>query len=170
VRRNPDGGLCNTPYPVPFAPPRYFQGTAQFWSFPTDRLLAVLNADVPTTLATFQANSALAIVINSSLDALNLPQFPHRAPSEQGRADIKFDGKVFITSQHPSPRSKQKHNRSGIEALRLRFVPLLRLQSSCLRSLTGYLDGTRAGRKPTRKFRRSGRAILREAARQSEAV
>jgi len=76
---------------------------AQFWSYPTDRLLAVLNADVPATLATFQANFALAIVINSSLDALNLPQFPHRAPTEQGRFDIEFVGEVFIHITQPEP-------------------------------------------------------------------
>lgn len=48
-------------------------------------------------------NSALAIVINSSLDALNLPQFQHRAPTEQGRFDIEFDGEVFIHIAPPDP-------------------------------------------------------------------
>ena len=75
----------------------------RFWSFPTDRLLAVLNADVPATLATFQANSALAAAVNSSLDALNLPPFPHRAPTEQGRSDIEFDGAVFVHVTPPEP-------------------------------------------------------------------
>jgi hypothetical protein len=75
----------------------------QFWSFPTDRLLAVLNADVPATLATFQANSALAATVNSSLDALNLPQFSRRAPTEQGRSDIEFDGAVFVYVTPPEP-------------------------------------------------------------------
>lgn len=67
-----------------------------FWSFPTDRLIAVLNADVPATLATFQANSTLAAAVNASLDALNLPQFPRRAPTTAGRADIAFDGADFV--------------------------------------------------------------------------
>jgi len=75
----------------------------QFWSFPTDRLLAVLNADVPATLATFQANSALAATVNSSLDALNLPQFSRRAPTEQGRSDIEFDGAFFVQVTPPEP-------------------------------------------------------------------
>ncbi len=75
----------------------------QFWSFPTDRLLAVLNADIPATLATFQANSALAATVNSSLDALNLPQFSRRAPTEQGRSDIEFDGAVFVQVTPPEP-------------------------------------------------------------------
>ena len=68
----------------------------QFWSLPTDRLLGVLNADIPATLATFAANTALAGAVNASLDALNLPQFSRRAPTEQGRSDIEFDGVAFI--------------------------------------------------------------------------
>jgi hypothetical protein len=67
----------------------------QFWSFPTDRLLAVLNADVDATLATVQANIALAGAVNASLDALSLPQFSRRAPTEQGRDDISFNGIEF---------------------------------------------------------------------------
>ena len=68
----------------------------RFWSFPTDRLLAVLNADVTATLATFQANSTLAAAVNASLDALNLPQFSRRAPTTTGRSDIAFDGAAFV--------------------------------------------------------------------------
>ena len=68
----------------------------QFWSFPTDRLLAVLNADVDATHATFAANTALAGAVNASFNALNLPQFSRRAPTEQGRSDIMFDGVAFI--------------------------------------------------------------------------
>ena len=73
-----------------------------FWSFPTDRLLAVLNADVPATLATFQANSTLAAAVNASLDALNLPEFTRRAPTTAGRSDIAFDGAAFVFIT-PSP-------------------------------------------------------------------
>lgn len=81
----------------------------QFWSFPTDRLLGVLNAEIPATLATFAANTALAGAVNVSLDALNLPQFSRRAPTEQGRSDIIFDGVAFIyvppaeTESEPEP-------------------------------------------------------------------
>lgn len=74
----------------------------RFWSFPTDRLLAVLNADVDGTLATFQANSDLAAAVNVSLDALNLPQFSRRAPTT-GRADIVFDGVQFVYVAPPEP-------------------------------------------------------------------
>jgi hypothetical protein len=75
----------------------------RFWSFPTERLLAVLNADVPATLATFQANAVLAKTVNASLDALDLPQFSRRAPTEQGRADITFDGVAFTYVAPPEP-------------------------------------------------------------------
>lgn len=75
----------------------------RFWSFPTDRLLAVLNADVDATLATFEANSDLAAAVNVSLDALNLPQFSRRAPTT-GRADIVFDGVQFVYVAPPQPQ------------------------------------------------------------------
>lgn len=68
----------------------------QFWSLPTDRLLAVLNADVPTTLATFALNSSLGAEINASLDALNVGTFSARAPVTAGRSDIVFDGTAFV--------------------------------------------------------------------------
>jgi hypothetical protein len=69
---------------------------ARFWSLPTERLLAVLNADVPATLATFAANTALGQQVNASLEALAQPGFSVRAPVEPGRADIVFDGAVFV--------------------------------------------------------------------------
>jgi len=76
----------------------------RFWSFPTERLLAVLNADVEATLATFEVNSILAAAVNASLNALNLPQFPRRAPTEQGRDDISFNGIEFTyDAPEPSP-------------------------------------------------------------------
>ena len=78
----------------------------QFWSLPTDRLLAVLNADVPATLGTFEANSTLAAAVNSSLDALSLPQFSRRAPTEQGRDDISFNGIEFTYVAPPEPSSE----------------------------------------------------------------
>ena len=68
----------------------------QFWSLPTDRLLAVLNHDTQTTLATFAANSVTGNAINAVLDQLALPQFVNRAPVAQGRADIVFDGTEFV--------------------------------------------------------------------------
>ena len=74
-----------------------------FWAVPTGRLLAVLNADVAVTLATFAANTALGTAVNASLDALKLPQFPTRAPVDPGRPDITFDGTVFLLVPPPEP-------------------------------------------------------------------
>lgn len=77
-----------------------------FWSFPTDRLLDVLNADIPATLATFAANTALATAVNASLDALDLPQFSRRATTKQGRTDIVFDH-VALFFYHNPPEIKE---------------------------------------------------------------
>jgi hypothetical protein len=77
----------------------------RFWSRPTDRLLAVLNDNVTVTLATFAANTALGAVVNASLDAINLLQFPVRAPVEPGRTDITFDGTQFVYVP-PDPESE----------------------------------------------------------------
>ena len=74
-----------------------------FWSLPTDRLLAVLNADVASTIATFQANTALGTMVNASLDALAVPRFTCRAPVEPGRTDIVFDGTAFVYVAPPEP-------------------------------------------------------------------
>ena len=71
----------------------------RFWSLPTDRLIAVLNHDVPATLATFAANTSLGTMANASLDALNLPQFPTRAPVTPARLDVVFNGTSFVHVQ-----------------------------------------------------------------------
>ena len=79
---------------------------ARFWQLPTDRLLAVLNADVAATLATFAANTALGNAVNASLDALAVTQFVHRVPVEPGRSDIVFDGTAFVhipPAEEPAP-------------------------------------------------------------------
>lgn len=68
---------------------------ARFWSLPTDRLLDVLNHNVPSTLAMFAANSAAGQTINALLDQVNDPRFSTRAPIATGRTDIVFDGTTF---------------------------------------------------------------------------
>jgi hypothetical protein len=75
----------------------------RFWSLPTERLLAVLNADVATTLATFAANTALGTVANASLDALGVSRFPVRAPLSLGRDDIVFDAEQNVFVSLPAP-------------------------------------------------------------------
>ena len=73
------------------------QTNDQFWSLPTDRLLAVLNADVISTLNTFAANAGIGQAVNDSLDAVGLPQYSTRAPLLMGRQDIKLDDNgVFV--------------------------------------------------------------------------
>lgn len=67
-----------------------------FWSLPTDRLLAILNADVAATLETFAHNTALGLACNATLNAVGLAQFSVRAPVEPKRKDIIFDGISFV--------------------------------------------------------------------------
>jgi hypothetical protein len=74
-----------------------------FWSLPTDRLLAVLNHDVPTTQATFEVNTSVGIMINGLLDQLALPQFSTRAPVSAGRQDIVFNGSTYEYVAPPEP-------------------------------------------------------------------
>jgi hypothetical protein len=76
---------------------------AAFWATPTDQLLEILNADIPTTLATFALNSSLGAEVNSSLNALASPQFTTRAPVTAGRSDIVFDGAAFVYVAPPEP-------------------------------------------------------------------
>ena len=68
----------------------------RFWAVPTVRLLAVLNADVPLTLATFAANTQAGTEVNALLDAVASPDLPTRAPVTAGRSDIVFDGTAFV--------------------------------------------------------------------------
>jgi hypothetical protein len=68
---------------------------AEYWSLPTERLLAMMNADVSATIETLTLNTVLAGAVNQSLDALNLDQYAHRAPTTMGRSDIIFDGTEF---------------------------------------------------------------------------
>ena len=75
----------------------------RFWSVPTDRLLAVLNADLALTIATFQANTQAGTAINALLDAVASPELPRRAPTEPGRGDIVFDGTAFVYVAPPEP-------------------------------------------------------------------
>jgi hypothetical protein len=76
---------------------------ARFWGLPTERLLAVLNHDVQSTLALFGANSSFAQAANTALDELNLPGFAIRAPIESGRADIVFQDGAFVHVPAPEP-------------------------------------------------------------------
>jgi len=79
-----------------------------FWATPTDQLLETLNADIPTTLATFALNSSLGAAVNSSLDALDVSAFSTRAPITAGRSDIVFDGTAFVYVAPPAPEPESE--------------------------------------------------------------
>ena len=72
------------------------RANAILWALPTDRLLAVLNADVPSMLKIFETNTALGLAINDSLDAVGLAHLNVRIPVEPGRSDITFNGEIFV--------------------------------------------------------------------------
>jgi hypothetical protein len=74
----------------------------RFWSLPTNRLLAVLNADVLSSAATLTANADLSEAVNASLNALGSDRFPTRAPLI-GRSDITFDGTSFVLIPPTTP-------------------------------------------------------------------
>ena len=67
----------------------------RFWQQPTERLLAVLNADTQSSLSILQAQATLATIVNNSLDQLAATQYSARAPIET-RADVTFDGSAFV--------------------------------------------------------------------------
>lgn len=69
---------------------------SRFWAVPTDRLLALLNADLALTIATFTANTTAGTAINALLDAVAAPELSNRAPVEPGRTDVVFDGTAFV--------------------------------------------------------------------------
>jgi hypothetical protein len=78
---------------------------AEFWSLPTERLLAVLNSDVSNTLSIFSANTQLGTMVNTMLETLLVPQMTSRAPTEPGRSDISFDGTSFFLVE-PDPEQQ----------------------------------------------------------------
>lgn len=83
----------------------------KFWALPTERLLALMNADIPLTLATFGANTAIGVPTNAMLDAVAAPGLPNRAPVEPGRTDIIFNGTEFVVAppvQGESPMTPEE--------------------------------------------------------------
>lgn len=68
----------------------------EFYALPADRLTAVLNHSIPSTLAMFSANTKLGQAINDSLDSANFAVV--RAPVELP-PNLTFDGTVFVVSK-----------------------------------------------------------------------
>ena len=76
----------------------------KFWSMPTDRLLAVLNADVPATLKMFTANTALGQAVNASLDAETGPPSDNRvAPLRTASSKLPDAGAPYESVCAPTP-------------------------------------------------------------------
>lgn len=73
-----------------------------FWSFPEDRLLAVLNHDVPASLATIALNDTL---LNSLMAAITVlgDDFLRMAGTAFVREDIVFNGTEFVYVAPPEP-------------------------------------------------------------------
>lgn len=61
---------------------------SKVWGMPDERLLALLNASVPRTIAIAQAKDKAAAEINALLDALKLAKYSNRAPIGFGRSDV----------------------------------------------------------------------------------
>lgn len=87
----------------------------EYWQRPDDELLAEMNANPAATLATFEANYALAVALNSSQESLNVvdeqgkPVYSARAPIARGRNDIGFaDGAFFIPPPAPEPAPEEQ--------------------------------------------------------------
>ena len=79
---------------------------ARFWSMPKEQILAVLNHDVPLSIARFEANTIRGEQINATLNELALPQFANRAPVERGNPFIEFNGTMFVDTtpaEEPAP-------------------------------------------------------------------
>lgn len=75
----------------------------EFWrTLSTERLLALLNADVALSLSILAGNTAIAGPVNASLESIGLARFSHRAPTEPGRTDVSFDGKQFVLIPTPA--------------------------------------------------------------------
>jgi G:T-mismatch repair DNA endonuclease (very short patch repair protein) len=51
-----------------------------FWGAPTETVLEMLNSNTAFWIDVLQRNTAVGTVINSQLDAVNLPEFGHRVP------------------------------------------------------------------------------------------
>lgn len=76
------------------------QGCFQtFYELPPERLQAVLNHSIPSTLAMFQGNTTFGAAVNAALDAAEFGSV--RAPVELP-AHVSFNGKAFVIAT-PTP-------------------------------------------------------------------
>lgn len=71
----------------------------EFWSLPAERLEAVLNADIPRSLAMMEGNTNLGVAANTALDAASYGTV--RAPVELP-PHVSFNGAEFEVSNPES--------------------------------------------------------------------
>lgn len=76
-----------------------------FWSLPPDRLLAVLNHDVPGSLATIALNGDLLNGLMAAITVLG-DDFLRLAGTAFVREDIVFNGTEFVYVAPPKPKPK----------------------------------------------------------------
>jgi len=74
-----------------------------YWAVEPEQLVADLNADLGTSIATMSANEAQAESLNASLVLIDLPQFSNRAPTQIGNPLITFDGTEFVYTPPSEP-------------------------------------------------------------------
>lgn len=77
---------------------------AEFWAAEPEQLVADLNANIEASASIMAANLALASVVNSHLDSLDLDRFASRAPVAIGHPAIAFDGQAFVYTANISPQ------------------------------------------------------------------
>mgnify|MGYP003633514837 FL=1 len=74
---------------------------SRFWTAEPVQLAADLNDNPAAALAMMGGNVMLGAAVNAQLDALNLPQYPSRAPLEIGENFTFTQEGVFIYTAPP---------------------------------------------------------------------
>lgn len=71
------------------------QGYREFYALPPERVAAVLNADIPRSLAMMEGNTNLGVAANTALDAASYGTV--RAPVELP-PHVSFNGSQFVVT------------------------------------------------------------------------
>tara|TARA_R110002110_G_scaffold83509_1_gene216729 strand:- start:37 stop:396 length:360 start_codon:yes stop_codon:yes gene_type:complete len=80
---------------------------SRFWTAEPVQLAADLNADPAAALAMMGGNAMLGAAVNAQLDALNLPQYPSRAPIEIGGGFAYTPETGFVYTAPPEPEEEE---------------------------------------------------------------
>jgi hypothetical protein len=81
---------------------------ARFWAAEPVQLQSDLNADPTASLAMMSGNAMLGEAVNAQLDALNLPQYPKRAPLEMGVGFTFAPETGFLYTAPPEPEEPEE--------------------------------------------------------------